>query len=219
MALIDDTYFKGDISLSQNIYGTINDFLNNYEDMILDKLLGYDLKKNFLDGLEIVSPLQKWLDLRDGKTYTVTDRDNRTVNVKWNGLINAEKKSLLSYFIYYYYSIENQSFQSQTGDIIMMNENSNITPISQINGKLIRAYNRGCELYGKNLSIMTGRNAIIRSKRWQQTLNLEQLQIDYYQEILKGTAYNFIYFANEDVADTYPNWNFTEIKKINTFGI
>jgi hypothetical protein len=103
-------------------------------------LLGYDLYKAFLAGLEDPSPLQKWLDLRDGVEYTQGDR-----TVKWNGLINSDKISLIAYYVYCKYLLTKQSVPAQAGVVQPVNENSTL-----VDGAVgyVQAWNAFVDLYG-----------------------------------------------------------------------
>lgn len=225
MVFSDYTYFKADIKLSgADISGDysqdFDDFIEQYEDKILTDLLGYDLKNAFITGLDEVAPLQKWLDLRDGKVYQVKDSEGRLVNVKWNGFLNAEKRSCLAYFIYYEYQKARYTRHTTSGENKQNGQNSERASITDFNIKLRNAYNLGLDLYGFDIETLTGKNAILRSKRIQYELLQNRATLtDYYKELLKPTAYNFIYAMNELNASTYPNWNFTIKEKLNYLGI
>jgi len=225
MSFTDSTYYKGSIKLPTAITeGDLNDdfdlLIEQTEEKILVDLLGYDLYKSFILGLAETTPLQKWLDLRDGKEYTVVDGEGRTVIVKWGGLINAEKKSLLAFFVYCEY-LENDFLHTSTSGANKQNgQNSERATISDLNTKSRKAWNSGLDLYGYDIERLIGKNAILRSKRYQNYLLHDRNVItDYYTELLKPTAYNFIYAMNEIDATTYPNWNFTIKEKINHLGI
>lgn len=220
MQLINSSYFVGDISLSQNKYNSANLdlYIVKIEKEILIKLLGYDLYKSFSEAIDSGTPAQKWIDLRDGKEYQVTNEDGVDVYVKWEGLLNAT--SLISYFIYFYYVLETQSINTGSGDVVLKGTNSETTSISQLNNKLVANYNKGVDLYGVYLKLLISQNAILRSKSWQNKIDYSKGLKNYYEEILKGTAFNYLYFMNEQNGDDYyANWKFTEINKINTFGI
>ena len=164
--------------------------------------------------------LDKWLDFRDGKLFQVTNRDGNPVYVKWEGLINSQKVSLLSYFVWYYYNVDAQSVNTSVGQVNMNGENSVRTPINQLNHKLISNYNKGADLYGKDMEYLTGKDAILRGRRYKQKFDIVKATLYYYEEAIKGTASNYIYQMNDQNGDDYyPDWQFTEIKKLNTFGI
>ena len=218
--LIDDTYFKGVISLpvAQQDSANYDKLIADTQRDILIKALGYDLYKQFITAIEGGSPAQKWIDIKDGKEYNVEDSKGRTVLVKWPGLVNDEKISLLAYFSFYnileYLNYKN----NPTGTTKGKNENSIAAGNNIVNRRMSRAYNLGVELYGVDISYHSGERAILRGRKYRESIS-KFSQFDYYQEILKGTLYNMIYFANLETPDTYTNWNFTPIETINEFGI
>lgn len=87
MALIDRTYFVGELNIpntSQAAIGSAVDlFIEEYEDQFLNDVLGYTLYKALKAGLQIVPIAQKWTDLIEGVEYT--DLANKTR--KWKGLV------------------------------------------------------------------------------------------------------------------------------------
>lgn len=131
MPIIDTSYFKGRIYLadiansnSPVVGSTVTtDFIPLYETEYLKKALGYELYKNFIAGLAEVTIPQKWLDLRDGVEYTVSDR-----LYKWNGFKNSEKVSPIAYYVYSEY-LATQSV-NVTGIGTVVNQKQNATSVS-----------------------------------------------------------------------------------------
>lgn len=74
MALIDHTYFEAEIFIpgreNQDILEKLQEFIETNEPVLLRELLGYELWKAFNEGLQEETPLQKWIDLRDGAEFT-----------------------------------------------------------------------------------------------------------------------------------------------------
>lgn len=74
MALIDRTYFVGELSIpntSTAAIGSLVDlFIEKYEDQFLQRVLGYSLYKAFKAGLLVVPVAQQWTDLIEGVEYT-----------------------------------------------------------------------------------------------------------------------------------------------------
>jgi len=139
--LIDYTYFKTDISLPlDEIRGQLTAYIDRFEPEILQKVLGYTLYSQFLAGIAIQNPLQKWLDLRDGKVYTVDG-----YSVKWPGLVNTEKESFIAYYVYYQYAKLASTFNSGSGLKLAQSENSTV---SDYRHKQARALNRACDIIG-----------------------------------------------------------------------
>ena len=94
MSLIDYTYFVRDISLPGNAQANITASITRYERDILIQLLGYDYAKLVLAYNSSTSP-QIIKDIVEGKEYQEGD-----YTVKWNGLKNTEKVSLLAYYVF-----------------------------------------------------------------------------------------------------------------------
>lgn len=118
MSLIDGSYFNLDINTPDNEYQNIQEFIDRYEPEILKQLLGLELYRLVI--AENPSE-QRILDLRDGKDYVVDD-----VTYRWNGLINDEKISIISYYVFYWYVRINLSETSSIGQVQVMSENANI---------------------------------------------------------------------------------------------
>ncbi len=97
MSLIDSTYFVLEISLPEGTYNTISEHVDRYERDILIQLLGYDLYKLVAEYDSGTSP-QRIKDIVEGKEYTDGD-----YTVDWPGLVNAEKNSILAYYVYIQY--------------------------------------------------------------------------------------------------------------------
>jgi len=213
---IDSTYFRDEIRLSINTNQVeeFNNFITKIEKEVLISFLGYDLYKAFIEGLEAGSPEQKWLDLRDGCEYQVEDENGNDVYVQWIGLMNTEKKSMLAYFVYYFWMRLSQTTNTPSGEFKTVDENNVAPPNSLYNQKVVSAYNKGCDLYGVDLTCYSSSDWFIKGLDRPYAVDL-----NYYEEILKGSLYNMIYFANEASADTYPNWAFTSKDKINILGI
>ena len=97
MSLIDSTYFVRDISLPTGAYNDITATITRYERDILIHLFGYDLYKLLAAYNSGTSP-QRIKDIVEGKEYA-----EGSYYVKWNGLQNTDKVSLLAYYVYIQY--------------------------------------------------------------------------------------------------------------------
>lgn len=97
MSLINTTYFVRDCNLPTGMYNDISASLTRYERDILIQLLGYDLAKLVLAYANPGSA-QRVIDIVEGKEYT-----EGSYTVKWNGLKNTEKVSILAYHTYIQY--------------------------------------------------------------------------------------------------------------------
>lgn len=87
MALIDRTYFVGELNIpntSQAAIGSAIDlFIEQYEEKLLDEVFGYTLYKALKAGLQVVPVAQKWTDLIEGVEYTDMAAKTRF----WKGLV------------------------------------------------------------------------------------------------------------------------------------
>jgi len=116
MSLIDKTYFTQEISIPDDKYNTELDLINKYEPEILKKLLGLELYRKVIDLSNVDTEI---VAIREGSDYTVND-----VLYRWNGLINSEKISLISYYVFYWYVRKKSSETSTIGEVLGSPENS-----------------------------------------------------------------------------------------------
>lgn len=149
--LIDNTYFIGEISLpAQVLTGTladINPYIVKYERQALIDLVGYTLYKELLVAIAAGAPdysSTKWKRLITGHEYGINYLGEPHL-VKWNGLINSDKVSLLAYYIYYYYLKFHVTHTSGLGELVASAENAAKVSASQ---KMTNAWNRFIELRG-----------------------------------------------------------------------
>ena len=173
--IIDTTYFILDINLPVGTYSDLTEYITRFEPEVLTKLLGYEAYT-----LMAANPTkQRWKDLIEGKEYTV-DWDGRDQRIKWNGLKNSAKISLISDYVYYWYMRSKATLTGNVGEVKPKQENSfNAEAVA----KVMNAWTRMRELYG-----YSGQTSI------------------------QPSAYNFL-LENED---TYPEWVFSEIGRINS---
>lgn len=87
MALIDRSYFIGELNLSGTdrapIQQVVDWFIAKYEPELLERILGVDMYAAFKQGLTQSTIEQRWTDLLEGTTYTWGSRTKR-----WRGLIS-----------------------------------------------------------------------------------------------------------------------------------
>lgn len=87
MALIDRTYFVGELNIPNThqaaIGSAVDLFIEQYEEKLLTEVLGYTLYKALKAGLQVVPVAQKWTDLIEGVEYT----DLATKTRFWKGLV------------------------------------------------------------------------------------------------------------------------------------
>lgn len=154
--LIDKTYFIGEISLPGRAldgdYADISPYIVKYEREALIELVGYTLYKQLKAAIDTGGPdysHERWKRLITGHEYEITFNGD-THLVKWNGLINDDKISLLAYYIYYKYVRYHVTFTSGYGELIQNSENSTKVSPTQ---KLANAWNRFIELRGLPSSV------------------------------------------------------------------
>src|SRR4028119_239084 len=79
--LISSSHFTGHIAIpgiaEPAVASALNTLILLHEDTFLEKVLGRALADLFKAGISVVSPAQKWKDLRDGVIYTYDDRSYR----------------------------------------------------------------------------------------------------------------------------------------------
>lgn len=89
MALINVSYFNGEINIpntdKEAVADLLTQFIDKYEPELLRKVLGYGFYKDFMIGLEGAPIAQKWVDLLMGKDYT--DQQGRAR--RWRGVVEG----------------------------------------------------------------------------------------------------------------------------------
>ena len=142
MSFIDKTYFVHEINIPDSDYSGLTAYITRYEKEVLQKLLGYELWKALDDDLVDGEPqTQRFIDLVDGKDYTLSSGET----IRWNGLRNDDKVSLIAYYTFYWYLRNKTTATSTLGEIRPNVENSaNASPAQRLSG----AWHRLEELYG-----------------------------------------------------------------------
>lgn len=97
MSLTTAAYYINDISIPAGTYNNITGAIARYEGEILRQLFGYDYAKLIMDydADHPENSSQIIRDIVEGKEYQEGD-----YTVKWNGLLNADKVSILSFYVY-----------------------------------------------------------------------------------------------------------------------
>lgn len=189
-------YFYGEIKIT-NLTKTENrnDLevdITVFEREIMLDLFGYPLYTAYSAGIAATTPLQKWIDLRDGKVFSF-DVNGKTVTRRWNGLINSIKLSLLSFYTYYKVKERLVSQTAEVGETYPKGQNS--TPANAA-PKMANAWLRMRELYGIT------------------PYGFDKLNSSHYVHYnALPTAYNFL-LANES---SYDDWEFEPKNSVNVF--
>jgi hypothetical protein len=147
MSLIDKTYFKMDINLPASNFTDLSNYVSTYEPEILRLLLGEDLYQ-LVNAFILSNPTassQAVQDLVLGKEYTVDIGLASPSKVKWNGLINTSKISIISYYIYYWYMRNKVSLTTTTGEVKSSYENATRGAVAN---KVNNSWRRLQKLYG-----------------------------------------------------------------------
>lgn len=148
MSIIDTSYFQYPplfIPNSKETAGGANNIadlvavINEVEYLLLFNALGNEQYNELMDQFELdgnwkVDALQKWKDFVDGVG-------------EWRGLrftMGASKRSLIAYYVYYQYLLNNQTPYTTTGLQRLTPENASpVDPVS----KLVREWNTFVTMY------------------------------------------------------------------------
>ena len=205
---INKDYFIRDILVSRintpEGSASIDSSIDKFEKEALLKVLGYDLYQLF-----IANPSDaRFVDLSVGAEFEF-DFCGKTIKRKYVGLKNAEKESLIAYYVYFKHQSINETFSSTVGEVKPSTENA--SPASA-RMKLTRAWNKFIELSG-DLNKTD-------YKKYYGLYYFDQLDLSTYQHVnTDPSLFNYL-LANKDV---YPEWEYgfspCESNKINIFGI
>ncbi len=139
MSYTDQTYYVLDINIPSSTYNNLTTNIIKYEKEIIMRLFGYELGTLVL-AYTASSP-QRIKDIVEGKVYETSDGKT----IKWNGLKNTDKISLLAYYVYYWYLKNLNSTVQGIGNQKLKGENSEN---SRAGIKLSTAWSRMKTLYG-----------------------------------------------------------------------
>lgn len=138
MALIDSTYFDGELMLpgisSLAVQAAITMAINSYEPELLEKVMGRVLYAAFVAGIAAGSVDNRWLWIRDGHTYTYAGK-----TFIWKGLINSAKQSPIAAYVYYQYRSVNATQSTTSAETVNKQENADVIAPTV---KLVRAWNK-----------------------------------------------------------------------------
>lgn len=197
MSLGNIEYFVGDVALPGLTKEGLEDLQSSVDENEDEALL--DIFGHTLYELYKTNPSeQRFVDLNDGKEFSF-DFDSNTVTRKFKGL--SDPKSLLVYYTYYKYRLDNYTETTRVGEAATKAENSTIvTP----RYKILRAWNNYVEKTGlipdkiRIDGVVTGCDLFDK-----YTLS------NYIHYDDKPSIYNFL-LANKDI---YPEWEYNNINK------
>ena len=119
----------------------INQAIAQYEAEILIKLLGYKLYKQV-----VATPnIEPFKSLIEGAEFTLNYLGEEIL-LKWEGLKNTSKQSLIAYYVFYQYVDRN--FTQMTGVGAAISDAKNAQIQNPCPDKMVNAWNRMLELYG-----------------------------------------------------------------------
>lgn len=138
MALINKTYFFAELAIAQlsdpSVTAAINAVIDEREPELLQRLLGLELYEAYKAGID--GDVQKYTDIKDGKTYTHPSTGKKE---QWHGLaftLGTAKKSLIANYVYWHYIRDNHTFTTGSGQ---KKTESGINALPT--DKLVRAWN------------------------------------------------------------------------------
>jgi hypothetical protein len=198
---IDDTYFTGELYVPQADQSTdLVQAIEQYEKEVLIQLLGYKLYALLVADCTLGVPAtQKYIDLVNGAEFTHT-YNGITTTLKWEGLVNSGKISILAYYTYFKF-VERDITRLYGTGMSMAPAGQDYQRVSPVN-KLCYAWERMRELYG-----------IIPAEYKRYYLN--PISNPSHAFDLNPSAYNFLYVNKAN----YPDWIFAPQWNINMFGI
>jgi len=193
--------FIGEFNISQNKYATTDytSVIATTEEKILKDLLGEDLYMKLI-ATPTTAP---YADLVNGKTYSVVNIDGVTVNINYQGI-----KKMLKYFTYAELLRYQETENTEVGQVEPSQTNSVRMAKNNLSAKISEAYNKGVKLYGFDIETYGNNASLIRGLR-DSTVK-KYTEYDYYSEIVKGTAFNYLYYCEKNFPSYFPTWQFSK---------
>jgi len=196
MSFIDSTYLNGEIAypnLSENAT-MLSAAITQYEKEILISALGYKLYSLLIaDCTNFVPATQKYKDLVNGVEFQHESITGDTITLKWEGLKNTQKQSLIAYYVYYKLLERETIHLSDVGTLVLNSEGGErVSPYD----KMIMAWDRLRELYG-----------IFPAQMFSYYGNIAQKGEDFSIFNDDPSLFNFMY-ANKD---DYSDWRFKPV--------
>jgi len=207
MSVIDGSYFINEITLANikehgSYTSVITNAIDKYEPEIMIDLLGYELYGLLIADLskDIGDREQRFIDLVDGAEFRHPDTDQL---LKWIGLQNTQKESLIAYYVFFNHVYNSNIQMSGLGTVRHEGKNSeNVSPFD----KLQVAWENFQRLYA-NFDYDVN----------ECYFSEDGVLVDDLSGVFNTlpTAYNFLY-ANKD---DYPEWVFKVKYDINIFNL
>ncbi len=213
MAIIDNTYFtKGWLFIPNNkdinaeptaspsAQSGIDFFIEEYERELLLNALGVTLFNDLIANPSTT----KWVELIDGKDYTINSKTKR-----WNGLKGANMQSLIAFYVYCQYLRNDNSTYLTTG---IAQNTANNAERSDPAPKFVKSWNRFLSQYQGN-GYNYGYPTVIYNRSGMRGL-------DYYgQDNVEVNMFQYLTDQNELIPTDFPDFEFKFYETYNTLGI
>lgn len=203
MSIIDLSYFQSgfayipnnnslNVGESPNVQNDLQLFIDVFERELLINALGISLYEEL--EAELPNPTsQKWIDLIDGKTYSISGNDYR-----WDGLVGYNQQSLIAFYIYCQYLRNDSSIYTTAGMVLTESVNSvnvSYTPkyINSFN-KFINTYQGNYDQYSNHCNRLG--NIVVNSSG--------MVGIDYYNHGNSSFVNLYQYLTDQNTLETDP---------------
>lgn len=202
MSILSDGYWSGSVNLTADQITQVNSaWLDNYEEKILKKLMGQELYKAYITDLNGTSDptAQRFKDLVDGAEFSF-DYYGSTVNLEWNGLRDADLQvSLIANYVYFNFRNQTETINTNVGQ---KTASAELAVQADVFPKLRSVWNDMIDMYGETPEDYIKNEYFLDLSGYAHFNTL-------------ASAYNFL-LANEE---TYPEWVFTPLRRINIMWI
>lgn len=227
MSILNTSDFIGiwNVSLDTATESILSSLITYHEERYLRDLLGDDLYDSFISGLAEVSVKQKWIDLRDGKTYkivdsAISDRDNDILNVRFRGV-----KEMLKFFIWSEFQWKNRQLTFSSGIAIPKGNNATIISNQEFNANVEIMYNEGVKIYNSTnefilemnnyVDIISISGTLVTTNRTKYLISGDNVEINNAEytvgTVISDTSFttNITPFGSSWVKIFYENYKFT----------
>lgn len=126
--LIDQSYFEKALAVPQKetaaVLAKLQAFIDQYEREYLERILGYELHKNFRTAFEAGGVLaDKWKDLKEGKEFVGVNNHL----TKWDGFVFTQmdlKRSPIANYVFFQYLRHEASAFTPSGEVTPATQNA-----------------------------------------------------------------------------------------------
>ena len=215
--IIDNTYFeKGWLFIPNNkdinaspvgsptIETDLDLFRIEYERELLLNALGVTLYDELQAEIDGTLTTQKWIDLVNGKNYTING-----ITKRWNGLKGANSQSLIAFYVYCQYLRNDNSTYLTTG---IAQNTANNAERSDPSPKFVKSWTRFLSQY-QGSYYNNGYPTVIYNRSGM-------VGLDYYgSDNVESNLFQYLTDQNELIPTDFPDFEFKFYESYNTFGI